>query len=617
MNKMIEKLMQHDIDYELGKPCLDDIAYDKLKEDARQKYPNDPYFKKVGAKVTGSKLRAVKLPYILGSLDKLNVGNVMDWAKGKGYITWSEKVDAVSISCKWENRKPTFLVLRGDGEIGQDITSKAKFFIPDINTDETIELRGEATFINNDYEKIIGVSGQPYKNRRNGTAGLLNREDDNSDDLSLLYPFFYEIISAPYIPKEEYERFLYIKSLGLQTPDFGLITTQELPFMINTLIEVINQSKKYKPYDVDGVVLTKNISVRENVLFPKDKVAFKIKNDEIVVTVENVTWAVSRFGRLKPVINITPVKVGGVTITNPTGFNASFIKDNEIGKGTKLKLIRAGDVIPHITGIVSSTKAKMPKICPSCGLALKMDGEDLRCDSIFCNDSGVKRATYFLKTIGVKGYSDKTIEKMGIVDIFGLTDLNLINRNIRWSAYNRYVTAVKAAVRNIEPHKIIAAFGIQGIGLKVAKEICDQLGIINNDRFHEKLFYGRATIDIDVGEKTTETFISTIKKYRGFFEQMEGTFGLQISKTPSTILNGGVRKLEGLKFVVTGTLPIPRNEVISIIEAHGGSVSGTVTPRTTKLIANITDRYTTKYKKAESLNTPIIGWSDFRRFYGI
>ncbi len=603
-NKVIKKLIEYDLAYEIGKSKIDDIEYDKFKNDAKLKYPNDSYFKTVGAP-SDALDRTIKLPYIMGSLDKVNTGNVLDWAKGKGYLTASEKIDGVSILCTWKNKKPVFLALRGNGEDGQDITSKAKYFIPDINIDDEITLRGEAVLTGDAYKKLN------YKNNRNGTAGILNRKDDERSKLELLKTYFYEIISADYIPSDEYERFLYIGSLGLNTPDFTLLTLNDIPNIINTLVTFIQNSKKYKPYDIDGIVLSKNNSDRENVLFPKNKVAFKIQNEEVVTEVKDINWQPSRFGRLKPVISVFPVEIGGVTISNVTGFNASYIENNGIGKGAKISIIRSGDVIPYITGILEQKETKFPKKCPSCGATIKMVGDDLICDSIYCSDSGYKRVAYFFKTLGMKGFSEKNVEKLGLDDLFKVSEYeHTIRSNCSWSMYNRYLTNIRQVLcSGVLAYKLLAGFGIPGIGEKVAKDICEKLNITDNNSF-QKLFTLDA-ISIDIGDKTKISFCQNIMKYKTFFEDLVSKFNLVIKNDNG----GGI--LSNMTFVITGTHYTRRSNMVYLIESNGGKVSSTVNSKTTALIANSYQKNTVKYIKAENLKIPILDWTTFKERYKI
>jgi DNA ligase (NAD+) len=605
VNKTIKKLMEYDLQYELGKSLVEDAVYDKLKAAAKEKYPNDSYFKTVGCKLDES---AIQLPYIMGSLDKVNTENIFKWTNGKGYLTASEKVDGVSILCKWEKGKPTFLAKRGDGQIGQDITSKAKYFIPNINTDDTIYLRGEAVLTGDAYKKLS------YANNRNGTAGLLNQKDSKvlPEILGMVQTYFYEIVDSPYIPKEEYERFLYIKSLGLQTPEFSLITTYEMKNLLEILVNFIVQSKKYKPYEIDGIVLAKNISDRENVLFPTNKIAFKMKSEEVTVTVNDVKWQTSRFGKLKPVITIDPISLGGVTVTNVTGFNASYILDNGIGSKSELSLIRAGDVIPHITGVIKPTKANLPKRCPSCNGPIKIVGDDLICQSVYCSESGTKRAMYFLKTIGIKGYSESTLTKLGIEDIFDITNFTKIGRVARWTLQNRYMSTFHRGLRNVPAYKVLAGFGIPGIGEKVALEICNEHHINNNSSFM-KLF--NKDLVINVGTKTTQSFKDNIGKYENLFHELVSEQHKMVITQLEPISSG---LLSGLTFVITGTLPVRRSTAIEIIEGNGGKVVSSVSPSTTGLISNLYNRNTTvKFKKAKEYNIPIIDWYEFRRKYNL
>jgi DNA ligase (NAD+) len=162
---IIDLLKHHDEKYDAGKPEVSDTEYDKLRETAKELYPGDPYFQSVGAPKG-----KVKLPYHLGSLNKVKTDNVLAWLKKNGKLfVISEKIDGASFMVEYQDGEVVAAYTRGDGEQGQDITEKAKLFCPTIDFGGYWAFRGEAVLPN--------PFDFGYKNRRNGAAGLLNKDD--------------------------------------------------------------------------------------------------------------------------------------------------------------------------------------------------------------------------------------------------------------------------------------------------------------------------------------------------------------------------------------------------------------------------------------------------------
>ena len=590
--KEIKRLIEYDdLYYNTGEIGVLDHEYDELKEKMKAKYPDHPYFKTVGSTPEDNE---IKLPVVLGSLEKTNLEKVFDWQKGKGYIVASEKVDGVSVLCEWTNGKLTFASTRGDGYTGQNIFDKVNLLYPIVEEEGKVSLRGDATFFNDDY--LIPVyKGKKYKNRRNGTAGILNRKDYKEDDMKLLKILFYEVVSTERDIDEEYERFIYIRRLGLKTPEFQLINSAEniTPILVNML----TKSKESSPYDVDGIVLAKNLSKRENVLLPENKIAFKMNIEGVEVNVVGVEWNTSRTGRVKPVILLEPTNIGGVTISRVTGFNASFIEDKIIGKGAKISLIRSGDVIPHITNVIkASDNMKLPKRCGVCNSLLKWHGEDLSCTGNFCKGVTGKILAHFFKKLGVVGFSEANLNKFGVTSVEDF--LNIENQQRMYISYTqkRKFRAQFPKILNTTPAKLLEAFGIPGIGKTQARDL--------TSRFVFDHLFKITEDEVGLGPKTNKVFVDNINNYRKTYDYMKSRGMKFIQEEKSQVLSGK-------KFVITGSLPYRRDEITSKIEDLGGSVTGSVTTKVDYLITNSPWVKSTKMRKAELWSIPIISYSDF------
>ena len=337
----LEKLKKYDnLYYNSGMSPISDAEYDRLKEKVRDADSDNPYFSNVGFSVSGEK---VELPYVLGSLDKLKMDTVEKWISEHGNIyILSEKMDGVSFTAHYNNGKVVWAATRGNGFVGKDITNKAKLFCKDIPCLLDVHVRGEGMLINGTHEKL------GFKTARNGVAGILNSKAKLLDLSKHIVPFFYEVIDINGMDQfTEMDRVDFLRNHFDYTPKTRYLSTKK-GNVLEEIQKFYKEIKETSPYEVDGVVITTADYVRENVPYPKNKVAYKENAKGIESIVIKVEWNVSRTGRIVPIVHIEPINTQGVTISKATGFNAKFILDNMITKESKVLIERAGDCIPHI-----------------------------------------------------------------------------------------------------------------------------------------------------------------------------------------------------------------------------------------------------------------------------
>ena len=212
----IAKLKEYDrLYYTNGTSPITDDEYDLLKEEERSKNSTDPYFNQVGAPVRTEE--KVKLPYVLGSLNKLKADTVEAWLeKHRLPILASEKADGVSLFIQYRKGEVNFAATHGDSEYGKEITEKARIFCPKIKNDSLMEFRVEAVMLDDKHLKL------GKKTARNATAGIINRNDNA--DAEHITPIFFELLKYEHLRTDtEYERFVLMESLGLQVPEWKLI----------------------------------------------------------------------------------------------------------------------------------------------------------------------------------------------------------------------------------------------------------------------------------------------------------------------------------------------------------------------------------------------------------
>jgi len=588
---LFEYLESYDTAYHgIGKRIVSDTEYDIIKSTLKKHFPNHKYFKNVGSPVFAKK---IVLPYIMGSLDKVGPDKVEEWIIKNGNDVYAtEKLDGASILVKWKDGEIEFATTRGDGKVGQNITEKAKHFIPDIPIKETVILRGEALLTGNSH-KELGM-----KNRRNGVAGLLNREDFNQEDVKKIKVIFYEILEAPVSLNNENSRHEYIRStLKLQTPYY--ITVENPKLLITLMNKMMRSIKETGEYDIDGFVLTINNSERQDVMIPSNKIAYKVNEEAVPVTVTGVEWNVSKGGKLIPTVLIEPTDISGSTISRTTGFNAEFILDNDINTGAVIGLVKAGDVIPYITEIFTpSTIPHNITLCPSCEGKVMWKGVDLVCaNPNDCIDSNIKRTAYFFKKLGSEYITETTIKNLGISSIEEAYELDeLIISEIDGFGIKKAEQIVYEIQKtlNTTPIKLLAAFSIDGIGETVSTQI---IGLVSD--FGE--LFKLTDLRNVVGPKTTEKFLNGIGKYENLYNFLLSK-GLKFEERE-------MGTLSGKSIALTGKGPMKRNELIKMIQEQGGNV-GTVSKTTDYLVCEDPNSGSGKLEKASKYGTKIISYDE-------
>ena len=601
MNKyeLMQKILYADDRYfNYGDSPYSDDEYDELKEQLRKIDPENPLFGMVGSNVDGMK---EKLPFVMGSLNKVKPDNVDKWLeKHPGPYIVSEKLDGVSFLIEVLDGQICFAATRGNGEYGKLITKKAKIFVG--NMVKKIKgmafLRGEAMLVGDSYKKL------GFKNRRNGVAGLLNQ--DGTKNVEYLTPFFYELIMWSEKGLNEICSLEQMIEWGLNVPHY--MTSSKLS--VESLEDSFHLFKSDER-DMDGLVISCMNEKRENVMYPENKVAFKINVGGVNATVNYIKWSVSRTGRVIPVAVIEPVSLGGVVVENVTAHNAKFVYDNKLGKGSIIKIVRSGDVIPYILSVEKeSDDFKYIENCPMCNEILELSGVDVVCKNPDCYSQKYKRVSHFLRTLGVEGLTEVTLENLGLdtieecfevdeydiasVDGFGVRSGEII------------VEEIENCIQNVTPEKLIAAFGIPNVSEKTAKLIVDFIREKTNDPkeimqlvFGDYVKPSNLVKIYGIGEKTAELFWTNIRKYESLVDFLYNN-GL-------TFEGNCDKKFKDVKFALTGKGPFNRGDIVKMIEAEGGSV-GSVTKSTNYLVTSNLESTSGKMKKAKKYDINIIDY---------
>lgn len=464
--KKIVKILKYasDIYYSTNEPIFSDKIYDIILDILYKKDPNNKYLKIIGSSL--NKINKVKLPFYMPSLDKIKLNN--KWIQTyKGPYHISDKLDGVSGLLHYKNNKIN-LYTRGDGSNGMDIS----FLLDDIKgikKTKDISIRGELILEKKDVSKDM-------KNGRNTVSGIVNSKKSNyNKNIAKKIKFVaYEILHPKYKVSEQFN---ILKKLDFYTPFNKLVKKISIDYLNKLLLERRNKSL----FDIDGLVVKDNknhIVVKgEN---PKYAFAYKI-NDKIKQTkVIDIIWDISKDKILVPVILFEKIQLGGVDIQKTTGFNAKFVKDNLINKGSVINIVRSGEVIPYINNIITKSKDWLKP-----NINYKWSETNVNIVAVFDNkkDSKIYQQKYeivliknffsVLKapniSIGIitKLYNNKynTIKKILNMKI---TDFLKIN-GIKDKMANKLYNSIQTSMKNVNLSTLMVATNIFGKGWNIKK----------------------------------------------------------------------------------------------------------------------------------------------------
>jgi len=603
-----------------NKPLFTDDIYDIIKNYLKKKDPKNVYLKQVGAVIEFNK---EKLPYYLGSLDKIKDDNkeIMNWKKKypaesqDGYII-SEKLDGISCLLYFNNGIIK-MYSRGDGKEGQNITHILPYIKNlDLSRLElingTIGIRGELIISRSNWTKISDQGA----NARNVVAGAIHSKTINKDICKYIEFIAYDLMH----PRMKLgDALKYISSLNI--PIVKHIKVSEEDISMTTLSTYLQEWRQSSAYEIDGIVVYHN-ALYKIVSGKNPKYAFAFKSiltqEQAEVIVTDVIWNVSKHGYIKPTVTFNEVVLTGVKIKQATGFNANYIIKNVIGPGSRLIIIRSGDVIPHITQVLTQSANGKPKLPDTAYI-----WNDSKIDIILANktvnkEHDIQQFLHFMNTLGVDGVKQGVITKLydtGYNTLYKI--INITVEQIKNIEGFKEKSAVKIynslqGIKNVDCHKLMVASNVFGrnLGDKKLKLIIDKFPNIHPDI---KLTVANL-IQIDgIAELSAKQFIDNLPKFFEFCEEIgikcahSKSQGKSISAEEQKEFN---KVFQNMTVVFTGFRD--KNLEKLITDANGRVVSA-ISGVTHILILKNADDVSAKVKKAMELGIKIMTKEDVEK----
>lgn len=656
-NALIAKIDYHmDLYYNQDKTEISDYEYDKLMlqlKEAEKDHPEwitpDSPTQKIGG--VAKRELGIKVTHdvpMLSIEDVFTKEDVVKWVNKvqavaqEATFSVETKIDGLSMTLRYEKDANGKLKLalaetRGDGFIGEDVTANA-LVIPDVKKYidlpyDSLQLRGEVYMSNEDFEKFNQLQESKGEkiaaNPRNLAAGTLRQLDTSITKERKLKMFIFNVQLGPdELTKSHVAGLDILAKHNIPVVYHRLCKTSE---EIIEAIDDIGEMRAELPYGIDGAVIKIDRTSLRN-QFPSSSkyssghIAYKYPPEEKIVEIDNIIVDVGRTGKLTFTAEfhdpetMEPAVLCGTRVSKATVHNQDYINDMHIGIGGRYKLFKSGEIIPKLNGCVKEPKViyTAPVSCPKCGhlLVREEDSADIKCLNASCPAQISRTLSYFtsINAMNIAGVGEKIIDALiengyihSFADIYKLHEFReeLITKKIigREKNTDKILAAIEESKTN-EAVQLLTGLGIRNVGRNTAKALLYKFNSIMD------------LINVSVEDLTAINDIgeTTAKYICDFFNDEQNVtlikelhdMGLNMNVEPSHQYNN----LEGLKFVVTGTLPtLNRKEAVTLIESNGGKCVGSVSKKTDYLLAG--ENAGSKLDKAVALNIKIINEKEF------
>lgn len=645
-------------------PAISDYEYDHLMyelADLEKEYPDlvtpDSPTRKVGSDLensdeNGRTLVTARKEFaqyehkypMLSLANTYNIGEIEDFvtraskAISKPFTYSCElKFDGTAICLTYRDGKLFRALTRGDGVIGDDVTDNVRHIsnipvtLEGSGFPQEFEIRGEILMPYKAFDTLneerLRNEDQPFANPRNAASGSLKLLDPKEVGRRGLWCTLYHIPSPNVTFATHDEAMKAAESWGLPVSD-----KRKICHNINEIEEYINywdKERKFLPYATDGIVIKINELAYQTELgytakFPRWAVAYKFKAEQALTQIKSIDYQVGRTGAVTPVANLDPVQLSGTVVKRATLNNADMMAQMDIRVGDFVYVEKGGEIIPKITGVELSKRGKatkkpdFPTVCPDCGTTLVKEDDEAKwfCPNIEGCPTQIKgRLLHFLSRKAMNVIAgDATVDQLynlGLVrtpaDFYDLKKSDLLHlEGWKERSAQRFLDSLKNSLKVSFDH-VLFALGIRYVGESTAKEIAQHFGNIDNI---EKADVTQLLEVQDVGEVIAESVYNFFQdeKHRLEIQRLKAD-GLKMSmEAPAQNLSAA---LTGKTIVISGNFSISRDEMKELIALHGGKNSGSLSGKTSYLLAG-SKPGPEKMKKAEQLGIPVINEEEFR-----
>ena len=662
MRTFIDALKQHNYAYYvLDNPILEDSEYDQLRRSLlalEEQYPDlvqpDSPINKVGDMPLSA------FTQVTHDIPMLSLGNVFDYDELHGFMRrvndrlndaqknpeyeMELKLDGLAVSLKYAYGKFVQAVTRGDGKTGEDITQNAKtirnlpLWLTAASEIPLLEVRGEVLMPKAGFERLNRLAEEKgdktFANPRNAAAGSLRQLDPAIAASRPLAFYCYSVNQGlPEYIKTQSAALAWLKTIGFTV---SAVEVVQNPREAQAYYESIKETRGELPFEIDGMVIKVNsLALQQQLGFlsrePRWATAYKFPAETVMTRLHAIEWQVGRTGAITPVGKLEPVKVGGVTVSNVTLHNFGEIQRLDVRAGDMVSVHRAGDVIPKVTRVwtdqrpENSEPVQLPSTCPVCDspVVLPEDEALARCTGgLFCPAQQQEALIHFVsrRAMDIDGLGASWLVSFfehGLVktvaDIYQLhqhQDELITLEKLGEKSVQNIINAIEASKKTTLA-RFIYALGIRGVGEGTAQNLAQQFGDL--DRLMAADMEALIATP-DVGTITAELAYEFFRAPHNIdvIESLRkaGVHWDKVTQKASSDL-----PLDGQTWVITGALAsMARDEAKAKLQALGAKVSGSISAKTTALLAG--EKAGSKMAKAEKLGVKVVGEDEFLALVG-
>lgn len=647
-----EEIRKHDrLYYTEGRPEISDSKYDELfRELTRLEAEYSQYFSPDSPTQTVGAPIPDKFEKVEHKAPLLSLGSVNDEAGAEHFAktclketgqavdyVCEPKLDGLSIELVYEDGKFVSGSTRGDGKIGEDVTSNLKTIasvpreLKGKDVPSSIAVRGEVLMHIKDFQKLnkqqTEAGKDTFANPRNVAAGSMRQLDYRITAQRKLNVYCYRILHiSENAPLSQTDSLKLLKDLGFQiSPNVKHCKNIKEAVLYHHDLE---NKRDDLDYEIDGVVIKVNdVSLQEKLgartTTPRWAVAYKFKPRKEITRVEDIAVQVGRTGVLTPLALLQPVEVGGVTVSRATLHNMDQVEKLGLKVGDYVRVERAGDVIPYISEALKDKRTgrekafHMPSKCPSCGSPVEKEDVFYRCPAGLACPAQLKEAMAHYASKGavdIDGFSDKTVELLyekglikSISDIYKLQREELLGlEGWKEKKTDNILKAIEQA-KDVALERFVFGLGIKNVGKHIAALLAKKFGTL------DKIMSAKRDELLEINEIGPEIAESITH----FFSEEKNVEEIAKLKANGVVVREKKQatqgKLLGKKVVFTGSLSsMSRSEAKELVESEGGEASSSVSASTDMVVAG--EKAGSKLDKAKKLGIKVLTEDEFRVF---
>lgn len=658
LDQLRQDINYHNYRYHvLDEPVISDYVYDRLVTELRQIEADHPEWitpdsptQRVGAEPAERFAKVQHPAPILSLANAFDASEVRAWfdrvkklddrVERADYVV-QPKIDGLTVVLHYQNGLFIQGATRGDGVVGEDVTTNLRTIrslpvkIPvspgGPNPPATLIVRGEAFITIRDFERLNKrleeVGEKTYLNPRNTAAGSLRQLDPSLTATRPLTLLTYQVVeSTNSIPASQVDSLSYLRELGFPVVDE--VYCQDIESAIEAS-EALTKRRDELVYEADGAVIKINDNELSDDLGvvgkdPRGAIAFKFPALEVTTRLLDIGVNVGRTGVLTPYAILKPVNIGGVIVKQATLHNFDYIAEKDIRIGDRVSVKRAGDVIPYVIGPIRDIRTgeekvfEPPEACPACDQQVEhFEGEVAwYCVNSACPEQLIRNVEHYVSrgAMDIVGLGIKIVEQLvtsglvsDVADLYHVHKEDLLQlEGFADKKANNLLQAIEAS-KSRSLARLINALGIRGVGEVMAGDLARAYPDIDS--------LSKATVDNlmrlegvgpNIAQAIVDWFGRPANQHVLGKLRESGVWPIADATSPRSEED---RNLEGLVFVVTGTLAgFSRQEVKRLIENRGGKVTNSVSIKTSYLLSG--ENPGSKLNKAQSLGIPILDEAD-------